>query len=35
MGILGGGVPPGYTNHDPISVPKMSFFTPVFRNDLY
>ena len=31
-GILGGGVSPG--SPDPISDPKMSFFTPVFRPDL-
>ena len=31
MVILGGGVPPGSLNPDPISDPKMSFSTPVFR----
>ena len=30
LGILGGGVPPGSPNPDPISDQKMSFFTPVF-----
>ena len=34
LGILGGGVPPGYPNPDPISDPKMSFFTLVFRPGL-
>ena len=29
--ILGGGVPPGYPNRDPISDQKMLFFPPVFR----
>ena len=29
--ILGGGVPPGSQNPDPISDQKMSFSTPVFR----
>ena len=29
LGILGGGVPPGSLNPDPISDQKMSFFTPV------
>ena len=33
-GILGGGVPPGSPNPDPISDQKMSFSTPVFRPDL-
>ena len=32
--ILGGGVPPGYPNSDPISDQKMSFFTLVFRPGL-
>ena len=32
--ILGGGVPPGYPNSDPISDQKMSFFTPAFRPGL-
>ena len=32
--ILGGGVPPGSPNPDPISDQKMSFSTPVFRPDL-
>ena len=32
LGILGGGVPPGSPNLDPISDEKMSyFFTPVYR----
>ena len=31
LGILGGGVPPGSPNPDPISEQEMSFFTPVFR----
>ena len=31
LGILGGGVPPGFPNPDPISDQKMSFSTPVFR----
>ena len=31
LGILGGDVPPGSPNPDPISDPKMSFFTPIFR----
>ena len=31
LGILGGAVPPGSPNHDPISDQKMSFFTLVFR----
>ena len=31
LGILGGGVPPGSPNPDPISDQKMSFFTPIFR----
>ena len=30
-GILGGGVPPGSPNPDPISDQIMSFFTPVYR----
>ena len=34
LGILGGGVPPGFSNPDPISDQKMSFSTPVFRPDL-
>ena len=34
LGILGGGVPPGSSNPDPISDQKLSFFTPVFRRDL-
>ena len=34
LGILGGGVPPGSPNPDPISDQKMSFSTPVFRPDL-
>ena len=33
-GILGGGVPPRSQSPDPISDPKMSFSTPVFRSDL-
>ena len=34
-GILGGGVPPGFPNPDPISNPqKMLFFKPVFRPGL-
>ena len=32
--ILGGGVPPGSSNPDPMSGQKMSFSTPVFRPDL-
>ena len=32
--ILGGDVPPGYPNPDPISDQKLSFSTPVFRPDL-
>ena len=32
--FLGGGVPPGSPNPDPISDQKMSFFTPVFRPGL-
>jgi len=32
--ILGGGVPPGSPNPDPISDQKMSFSTPVFRPGL-
>ena len=35
LGILGGDVPPGSPNPDPISDQKMSFFTPVFRPGLY
>ena len=31
MGILGGSVPPGSPNPDPISDRKMSFSRPVFR----
>ena len=31
LGILGGGVPPGSPNPDPISDQHMSFSTPVFR----
>ena len=34
LGILGGGVPTGSSNPDPISDQKMSFSTPVFRPDL-
>ena len=34
LGILGGGVPPGSSNPDPISDLNMPFFTPVFRPDL-
>ena len=34
LGILGGGVPPRSQSPDPISDPKMSFSTPVFRPDL-
>ena len=34
LGILGGGVPPGSSNPDPISDQKVSFSTPVFRPDL-
>ena len=30
-GILGGGVPPGSSNADPILDQKMSFFIPVFK----
>ena len=33
-GILGGGVPPGSSNRDPISDLNMPFSTPVFRPDL-
>ena len=33
-GILGGGVPPGSSNPDPISDLNMPFSTPVFRPDL-
>ena len=32
--ILGEGVPTGFPNPDPISDPKMSSSTPVFRPDL-
>ena len=32
--ILGGGVPPGSPNLDPISNQIMSFFTPVLRPGL-
>ena len=31
LGILGGGMPLGFPNPDPISDQKMSFSTPVFR----
>ena len=34
LGILGGGVPPGTLNPNPISDQKMSFTRPVFRPDL-
>ena len=34
LGILGGGVPPGSPNLDPISDEKVSIFTPVFRPGL-
>ena len=34
LGILGGGVPPGFPSPDPISDQKMSFFTPVSRPGL-
>ena len=34
LGILGGYVPPGSPNPDPIADQKMSFFTPVFRPGL-
>jgi len=34
QGFLGGGVPPGSPNSDPISDQKMSLFTPVFRPGL-
>ena len=34
LGILGGGVPPGSPNPDPISDQTMSFSTPVFRPGL-
>ena len=34
LGILGGGVPSGSPNPDPISDQKMLFFTPVFRPGL-
>ena len=32
--ILGGGVPPGSPNPDPISDQEMSFSRPIFRPDL-
>ena len=32
-GTLGGGMPPGSPNPDPISTPKMQFSTPVLRQD--
>ena len=35
LGILGGGVPPGSPNPDPISDQKMPLFTHVFRPGLY
>ena len=34
LGILGGGVPPGSPNPDPVPDKKMSFFTLVFRPGL-
>ena len=34
LGILGGSVPPGSLNPDPISDQKMAFSTPVFKPDL-
>ena len=34
LGILGGGVPPGSPNPDPISDQKMQFSGPIFRPDL-
>ena len=34
-GILGGGVPPGSSNPDPISDLNMPFSTPVFRPEIY
>ena len=34
LGILGGSVPPGSSNPDPISDQKMPFSTPVFRLEL-
>ena len=34
LGILGGDVPPGSQNPDPISEQKMSFSRPVFRPGL-
>ena len=34
LGILGGGVPPGSSNPNPISDLNMPFSTPVFRPDL-
>ena len=33
LGILGGGVPPGSSNPNPISDQKKSFSTHVFRPD--
>ena len=33
--VLGGGVPPGSPNSDPISDQKMSFFTPVLSDLAY
>ena len=33
LGILGGGVPPGSSNPDPISDLNMPFSTPIFRLD--
>ena len=35
LGILGGSVPPGSPNPDPISDQKMSFSVPVFRPGLW
>ena len=35
LGIIGVGVPPGFSNPGPISDPKMSYFTLVFRPGLY
>ena len=34
LGFLGGGVPPGCLNPDPISDQKMSFSAPVFRRGI-
>ena len=34
LGILGGGVPPGSPNPDPISEQNIPFSTPVFRPGL-